>query len=147
MSKDAFKDMLDGLVQPEEAPTVAPVVEAVPTQEGNGLADDDPYKHLVGCQANISDLQDPFSAMLDGMLASEGMDKNTETADKNPEPEFHNWESDKIAIYEDDEVLMTCSKCCRTMKMNRKETPASAMARHNIALDCAQQVVGEIMTN
>lgn len=147
MSKDAFKDMLDGLVQPEEAPAAPPVAEATPTTEGNGLADDDPYKHLVGCQASSLEPQDAFSAMLDGMLASEGMDKNTETPDKNPEPEFHNWESDKIAIFEGDDVLMTCSKCCRTMKMNRKETPNDAMRRHNIALDCAQQVVGEIMEN
>ena len=148
MSNDAFKSMLDSLTTEdapaaEAPPPVAP--EDVPTIEGNGLADDDPYKHLVGRVVTNDEIADPFSAMLDGMLASEGMDKNTPTADKNPEAENHNWESDKDAIYEQDEILMTCSKCCRTMRVSRHESLNEAMDRHQVARDCSMQTVGEIM--
>ena len=146
MSKDAFKDMLDGMAA-EDAPVVEPqpVVVLEVEEMGNGLAEDDPYKHLVGRRLVDVEERDPFTAMLDGMMLLEGVDKTTETGPKNPEAENHNWESDKIAIFEEDELLMTCSKCCRQMRMSRKESTNASMDRHNIARDCSMQTVGEVM--
>lgn len=104
----------------------------------------DPFAHLVGLQSDGS-ANDPFAAMLDGMLASEGMSKDDEVGEKNPEPELHDWESDRETLYSSDTYTLTCRKCIRSVGVQRDETVAQAMQRHGVARDCSVQITAEVM--
>ena len=105
----------------------------------------DPLAHLIGRQDPDLD-RDPFAAMLDGMLAQEGMSKDDEPAErKQPDFEFHEWEFKKEVVYEDDEVEVICKKCFRQMRMKRTQTTNQAMEAHQVNPDCSLQITSEVM--
>ena len=83
--------------------------------------------------------------MLDGMLADEGLSKESEVTErKQPGYAEHEWEFKKECIYEDDEVEMICKKCFRQLRMNRTQTTNEAVDAHEINRNCADQAVKDV---
>jgi hypothetical protein len=125
------------LTEPTAEPTV--VAELATPEEP------DPLAHLIGGADPLAD-KDPFALMLDGMLAEEGLNKESETPEFKTEGyEAHEWEFKAELIYEDDEVNAICRKCHRQMRMNRAQTWGEAMGSHEINPDCGQMLVGDVM--
>lgn len=141
---DAFSRALDDMIAQAEKPELPSTLPAPPQQDVAPEAPVDPFAHLIGRSDPDAD-RDPFAAMLDGMLAAEGMDKGQEV-EKVPEPELHAWETDRETLYENDDYQVTCKKCFRSMRVTREETLGQAMQRHTIARDCSVQITAEVMS-
>lgn len=136
MSDEAMKKALDQMIADAE-----PVVLAEPVVTQPEPVEVDPLAHLIG-QGNDCEQVDPFTAMLDGLLAQEGMSKDDEvTTKKQPESEPHEWEFKKTTIFEDDLCEVICKKCFRQMKMDRLESFTEAQTKHGINPDCSMDVM------
>jgi hypothetical protein len=125
---------------PDE-PADPALVETLPAPEEPA----DPLAHLIGRQDPDLD-KDPFAAMLDGMLAAEGMSREDEPAERK-QADFaeHEWEFKKEVVFEDDDVEVICKKCFRQMRMKRTQTTNEAMAAHQVNADCSLQITSEVM--
>ncbi len=140
---DILKKQLDAMLAEAPQPAAVagkevPAVEAAP-------APVDPLAHLIG-QANPDADRDPFSMMLDGMLAEEGLSKDTEIAERKTEGfEQHEWEFKSEVKYEDDLVEVICKKCFRQMRMDRHQTTSEAMQAHQVNPDCGMGITSEVM--
>mgnify|MGYP001454401612 CR=1 FL=1 len=139
MNDDVMKKQLDAMLSGAE-PSAQP--EAVPVQEEPPF---DPLTHLIGNTDPDAD-KDPFTMMLDGMLAGEGLNKETETPEyKTASFEEHEWELKEELVYEDDVINAICKKCFRQMRMNRQQTWNGAQMAHGINSDCGQGVAADVM--
>lgn len=142
--KKQLDDMLQGDEQPQEVPAAA-VATTLPAPAEEAPAEPDPLAHLIGRQDPDAD-RDPFSMLLDDMLAQEGMSKDTEQAERKTQGfEEHEWEFKKEVQYEDDLVEVVCKKCFRQMRMTREQTTNQAMEAHQINPDCGMGVASEVM--
>ena len=142
MSDEAMKKALDQMIQENAAtePAPEPVVLAEPVPE-----EVDPLAHLIG-QGNDCEQVDPFTAMLDSLLAQENMSKNDEiTTKKQPDSEPHEWEFKKTTVFEDDLCEVICKKCYRSMKMDRLESFTEAQTKHQVNPDCSLDVMTGVM--
>ena len=96
---DPMQDALDTMLakaQAEEAGETSP--DTLPAPEETPPEPVDPLAHLIGTHNPDAD-RDPFSMLLDGMLAEEGLCKDTPTEErKRPEFEEHEWEFKKEKI-------------------------------------------------
>jgi hypothetical protein len=135
------KQLDEMFAEPTTEPTAEPTVAPQPTV----AAEPDPWAHLIGGSDPTAD-KDPFALLLDGMLADEGMSRETETPEHKTEGyEDHEWELKEELIYEEDKVNVICRKCHRQMRMDRTQTWGEAMGSHEINPDCGQMLVGDVM--
>jgi len=130
----SFKDWLDKQVSedPAVAPTdPAPAVDAEP----------DPFAGLVGTSEGGLGVQSPFDAFLDSVEAEKPADfvPTVRTS------EHHDWQIVRAAVYSEDHVVWLCSKCCRTVSVERDETLGQALEKINVQEDCGLQVTSEVM--
>jgi hypothetical protein len=127
-----MKNQLDEMLG-SEAPVEEPVEEM------------DPFSHLIGKTVSDADA-DPFALMLDGMLAGEGLSKETETPQLKTEGyEEHEWELKSELVYEEDLVEAICKKCFRQMRIPRTSTWSEAMLEHNVNPNCGQGLAADVM--
>jgi len=128
-------DLLNQVTDPGPEPTEQP--KQVETEH-------DALAHLIGSNDPDAD-RDPFQMILDGMLAGEGMDKESETPEfKMSSFEEHQWEFKAELVYEEDLVEAMCKKCCRHMKMSRDQSWNEAMSEHKVNPDCSQMLTQDI---
>lgn len=130
----SFKDWLDKQVSedPATAPTdPAPVADAEP----------DPFAGLVGQSEGGLGERSPFDIFLDSVEAEKPADfvPTVRTS------EHHDWQIVRAAVYSEDHVVWLCSKCCRTVSVERDETLRTALEKINVREDCGLQLAAEVM--
>lgn len=131
----SFKAWLDQQAKDAEAP--AP---AQPAPE-EGPSEPDPFAGLVGTSDGGLGERSPFDAFLDQVEAERPADFE-ETVKPT---EVHDWQIVRQAVYSEDHVVWTCSKCCRTVSVERDETLGQALEKINVKEDCGLQVTSEVM--
>lgn len=146
---DPWAKKLDEMLHKAEdqaPPTPIPDTEPAPPGPPSPQEPEDPLARYIGRTGEAAARRDPFADFLDAALAEEGRSLDEDVV-KVPEPEQHQWESDREVIFEADTYRVTCRKCYRSMELSRDETIGQGMQRHLISSDCSLQTVGEVMSS
>lgn len=134
----AFKDWLAGVEAEAAKEQVAAEKPPEPKPEDGPP---DPYEHLVGKGEQGLGDPSPFDLFLDSVEA----EKPADFVETVKASEHHDWQIVRQAVYSDDHVVWTCSKCCRTVSVERSETLGQALEKISVREDCSLQVASEVM--
>ncbi len=134
----SFKDWLAG-VQTEEEKAAAEGKPEEPKPEEP--AEPDPLAHLIGKGEQGLGDPSPFDLFLDSVEA----EKPADFVETVKASEHHDWQIVRQAVYSEDHVVWTCSKCCRTVSVERNETLGQALEKIQVREDCSLQVASEVM--
>lgn len=107
----------------------------------DGPSELDPFAGLVGTYNGGLEEKSAFDAFLDQLEA----EKPADFQETRP-PEAHDWQIVRQAVYSEDNVIWTCSKCCRTISVERTETLGEALKSIGVMEDCAMQVASDVMS-
>ena len=132
----AFKDWLAGV----EAERAAEERAAAPAADPVEAGPPDSFEHLIGKGEQGLGDPSPFDLFLDQVEAERPADF-VETVRAS---EHHDWQIKQAAVYSQDHVVWTCSKCCRTVSVERDETVGQALEKINVREDCSLQVAEEV---
>jgi hypothetical protein len=133
----SFKDWLDK--QELEAEKSAESSEDLPKAEEN-----DPLARYIGRREERGlGEPSPFDLFLDEVEAQ----KPEGYVPPLKESEHHDWQIVRSAIYSEDHVVWMCSKCCRTVSVERDQTVKDALEAISVSPDCSIQLTKDVMEN
>jgi hypothetical protein len=93
---------------------------------------------------------DPFTSMIDSLLATEGVDGAMVARKKESlngvDPSAHVWKMAREAIFADDDYKFRCAKCLKWVTVPRDSTIDSAVVEQGVNPNCAVQLVTDAMS-
>jgi len=104
------------------------------------LTEMDPLSKYIGTGAPLVG-QSPFDAFLEGIEA----EAPPEAHEYKKPYEEHDWKSVRATMFGSDHDVWRCQRCFRQVNVQRDETLAQALQKHNVHPDCSVQIAAEVM--
>ena len=92
--------------------------------------------------------EDPFAAIVDSILAAEGIDGKREARRKynsTGNVVEHDWRLSKPAIFADDPYKFKCARCFRWVTVERDSTIDASLDEQGVMKNCSEQLVTDAM--
>lgn len=142
-----FTDKLDemlGIKEPEKEPE-SERVETDCNQVQTQVPENEFEPETVSDPDDVPSEADPFTVMVDSLLASEGIDGKLEKRRKydptRGDVNSHDWVSQRETLFSDESYKFRCKRCLKWVTVGREQTINEAAAEQEVNSDCASQVV------
>ena len=96
--------------------------------------------------SNDPSSNDPFSALIDSMLESAGVDASDHKYNPTSgDMSQHDWISQRERLFSGEDYMFRCQRCLKWVKVPSDRTITEALAQNDIDPNCGAQVMSDIM--